>query len=131
VPLHLISCLLEIAFDRFVCPHLDKRVRKLYLPLGGRHFWSRHVYELAYASQRETKFDRANRRACKLRLRLGSDPADDEYPNKPPRMRWATYNRLMDRLVAADAVTDERFKAARAIMDQFVAHPSAELAAAA
>src|SRR6516225_12110783 len=25
----------------FVCPHLNRRVRKLYLPLGGRHFWSR------------------------------------------------------------------------------------------
>src|SRR6516162_5617681 len=67
----------------FVCPHLNRRVRKLY-----------------------------------LRLRLGSDPADDEYPDKPPRMRWATYNRLMDRLVAADAVTDEWLKAARAIVDQ-------------
>jgi hypothetical protein len=41
-------------------------------------------------------------------LRLGGDPADDEYPDKPPRMRWATYNRLMDRLVAADGVADER-----------------------
>jgi hypothetical protein len=36
------------------------------------------------------------------RNRLGGDPAVDEYPDKPPRMRWATYNRLMDRLVAAD-----------------------------
>jgi hypothetical protein len=54
------------------------------------------------------------RRSCWL----GSDPADDEYPDKPPRMRWATYNRLMDRLVAADSVTDEWLKAARAIMDQ-------------
>src|SRR5215472_18795187 len=43
----------------------------------------------------------------KLRLRLGGDPADDEYPDKPPRMGWATYNRLMDRLVAADGVADE------------------------
>src|SRR5262249_1236406 len=92
----------------FVCPHLNRRVRKLYLPLGGHHFWSRRAYELAYASQRETKYDRALRRARKLRLRLGGDPADDEYPDKPPRMRWATYNRLMDRLVAADAVTDEQ-----------------------
>jgi hypothetical protein len=25
----------------------------------------------------------------------------------PPRMRWATYNRLTDRLVAADGVADE------------------------
>ena len=92
----------------FVCPHLNRRVRKLYLPLGGRHFWSRRAYELTYASQRETKFDRALRRARKLRLSLGGDPADDEYPDKPPRMRWATYNRLMDRLVAAGRVTDER-----------------------
>jgi hypothetical protein len=92
----------------FVCPRSNRRVRKLYLPLGGRHFWSRRAYELAYASQRETKYDRALRRARKLRLRLGGDPADDEYPDKPPRMRWATYNRLMDRLVAADGVADER-----------------------
>jgi len=91
----------------FVCPHLNRRVRKLYLPLGGRHFWSRRAYEVAYASQRETKYDRALRRARKLLLRLGGDPTDDEYPNKPPRMRWATYNRLMDRLVAADGVADE------------------------
>jgi hypothetical protein len=64
----------------FVCPHLNRRVRKLYLPLGGRHFWSRRAYELAYRSQRETKYDRALRRARKLRLRLGVDPTDDEYP---------------------------------------------------
>jgi hypothetical protein len=92
----------------FVCPHLNRRVRKLYLPLGGRHFWSRRAYELAYASQRETKYDRALRRARKLRLRLGGDPADDEYPDKLKRMRWTTYNRLMDKLVAADGVADER-----------------------
>ena len=90
-----------------MCPHLNRRVRKLYLPLGGRHFWSRHAYELAYASQRATKFDRTLRRARKLRLRLGGDPTDDEDPDKPPRMRWATYNRLMDRLVAADGVANE------------------------
>ena len=104
----------------FVCPHLNRRVRKLYLPLGGRHFWSRRAYELAYASQRETKFDRALRRARKLRLRLGGDPTDDEYPDKPPRMRWATYNQLMDRLVAADGVAEERLKAARLLWDQTV-----------
>jgi hypothetical protein len=71
---------------------------------------SRGAYELAYASQRETKYDRALRRARKLRLRLGGDPADDEYPDKPPRMRWATYNRLLDKLRAADGVADERLR---------------------
>jgi hypothetical protein len=92
----------------FVCPRLNRRVRKLYLPLGGRHFLSRRAYRLAYASQRETVYDRAMRRARKLCLRLGGDPADDEYPDKPPRMRWTTYKRLMDKLVAADGVADER-----------------------
>jgi len=92
----------------FICPRLNRRVRKLYLPLGGRHFWSRRSYRLAYASQRETVSDRAMRRARKLYQRLGGDPADDEYPDKPKRMRWTTYNRLMDKLVAADGVADER-----------------------
>jgi hypothetical protein len=30
----------------FVCPRSNRRVRKLYLPLGGRHFWSRRAYAL-------------------------------------------------------------------------------------
>jgi hypothetical protein len=30
----------------FVCPQLNRRVRKLYLPLGGRHFWSRRSVAL-------------------------------------------------------------------------------------
>jgi hypothetical protein len=48
--------------------------------------------------------------ARKLRLRLGGDPTDDEYPDKPPRMRWAIYNRLLDKLRAADGVADERLR---------------------
>jgi len=51
--------------------------------------------------------------------RRGGGPTG--YPDKPPRMRWARYNRLMDRLVAADGVAEERLvPAARAwaIMDQ-------------
>jgi hypothetical protein len=67
------------------------------------NFWSRRAYELAYAFQRETKYDRALRRDRKLRLRLGGDPADDEYPDKPPRgcagrrtlCSWTGLSRLM------------------------------------
>src|SRR5262245_5650109 len=92
----------------FICPRRNIRVRKLYLPLGGRHFWSRRAYRLDYGSQRETVHDRAMRRARKLYRRLGGDPVDDEYPDKPPRMRWTTYNRLMDKLRAAEGVADER-----------------------
>jgi hypothetical protein len=92
----------------FICPNENRRVRKLYLPLGARRFRSRHAYRLAYASQRETVHDRAMRRADKLRRRLGGDPLDDGYPEKPPRMRGATYDRLLDRLIAANRVADER-----------------------
>src|SRR5262249_48533164 len=76
----------------FVCPSENRRVRKLYLPPGGRRFRSRQAYGLAYASQRETNYGRAIRRARKLRLRLGGDLAHNSYPEKPSRMRWATYN---------------------------------------
>jgi hypothetical protein len=80
----------------FVCPNENRRVRKLYLPLGARRFRSRGAYRLAYASQRETVHDRAMRRARKLCRRLGDDPMDGHYPEKPPRMRGATYDRLLD-----------------------------------
>lgn len=90
----------------FVCPNENRRVRKLYLPLGLRRFRSRHAYRLAYASQRETERHRALRRAHKLCRRLGGDPADDCYPEKPSRMRWATYNRILEQLVTVDRVAD-------------------------
>ena len=82
----------------FVCPNENRRVRKLYLPLGARRFRSRGAYRLAYASQRETVHDRAWRREHKLRRRLGDDPMDGHYPEKPLRMRWATYNRILKRI---------------------------------
>jgi hypothetical protein len=91
----------------FMCPRLHRRVRKLYLPLGVRHFRSRQAYGLAYASQRETAYDRAMRRAQKLWRRLGGDPADSDYPAKPKRMRWTTYNRLMGELIAAEREVDD------------------------
>jgi hypothetical protein len=95
----------------FMCPRLNCRVRKLYLPLGGRHFRSRQAYGLVYSSQRETAYDRAMRRVHKLYLRLGGDPADDEHPKKPKRMRWTTYHRLVDKLAAAERVVDEMLAA--------------------
>jgi hypothetical protein len=90
-----------------VCPAEGRRVRKLFLPLGRRRFRSRYAYRLAYASQREAVHDRATRRARKLRRRLGGNPADDGDPEKPPWMRWATYARLVDKLIAADRAADE------------------------
>ena len=48
------------------------------------------------------------RRAHKLCRRLGDDPMDGHYPEKPLRMRWATYDRLLDKLIAANRIADER-----------------------
>ena len=33
---------------------------------------------------------------------------DGHYPEKPLRMRWATYNRILDKLIAANRILDER-----------------------
>jgi hypothetical protein len=49
---------------------------------------------------------RARRRARKLWRRLGGESDDDTYPDKPKRMRWKTYNRLMEKLIAADEFAD-------------------------
>ena len=92
----------------FICPQQNRRVRALYLPLGGVHFWCRRAHRLDYASQRESEYNRAIRRAHKLYRRLGGDPADEQYPEKPKRMRWTTYKLLMDKLLAADRFVDER-----------------------
>ena len=90
----------------FICPRENRRVRKLYLPLGAHRFRSRHAYRLAYASQREAFHDRARRRADKLRRRLGGHPMDDHYPEKPRLMRRTTYDRLLNKLIAADGIAD-------------------------
>jgi hypothetical protein len=48
------------------------------------------------------------RRSRKLYRRLVGDWMDDHYPEKPPRMRWATYDQLLGKLMAAEGVADER-----------------------
>ena len=62
----------------FICPGVvngvtcGRRVAKLHGP--GRYFLCRHCYRLAHASQSEGAWDRAMRRANKIRQRLGGDP---------------------------------------------------------
>jgi hypothetical protein len=62
----------------FICPGVvnavacGRRVAKLYEQ--GYYFLCRHRYRLAHASQSEGAWDRALRRANKIRQRLGSDP---------------------------------------------------------
>jgi hypothetical protein len=95
----------------FVCPRENWRVRMLYLPRGARQFASRRAYRLGYASQRETATQRAMRRARKINARLGganTSPFPWQLPDKPKRMHWSTYRKLMQKIAAAELMVNER-----------------------
>jgi len=83
----------------FQCPRTGRRTTKLYLPNGGWHFWSRQAYRLGYASQREGRFGRLQRRAAMLNRQLGGEGSNswDDPPAKPKWMRWQTYERKYER----------------------------------
>jgi len=73
--------------------YCGRRVAVLY---GLReHFACRRCYGLAYASQQESLRERGLLKAQKILLRLGAKPdLLEPFPEKPPRMHWATYQRL-------------------------------------
>ena len=78
----------------FRCParRCGRRVAILY---GGRIFACRHCYELAYPSQRESDYDRAARRADKIREKLGWEHGILNGEGlKPKGMHWRTFERL-------------------------------------
>jgi hypothetical protein len=98
----------------FICPGVvngvtcGRRVVKLYGP--GRYFLCRHCYRLAYASQSEGAWDRAVRRASKIRLRLGGDHGIvAPFPQKPKGMWQRTYERLRERAIEAEIVANRAF----------------------
>jgi len=78
----------------FLCPAsgCGRRVAILY---GGGIFACRHCHELGYPSQREPDYERAARRADKIRDRLGWEPGILNGAGlKPKGMHWRTYDRL-------------------------------------
>ena len=73
--------------------------RKVY----GPRFRCRLCHGLSYECQFESRAQRANRRARKIRRRLGgSDCLMEEFPPRPRGMHWATYRRLEALEAAAD-----------------------------
>jgi hypothetical protein len=93
----------------FACPviHCGRRVAKLY---GGKVFACRQCQQLAYPSQRETPFERYNRRAEKIMERLGWSNEDDQYlKGKPKGMHWQTYHRLLADLHRFEAASNIAF----------------------
>ncbi len=80
----------------FLCPArgCGRRVAILY---GGAIFACRHCYQLVYPSQREKPWDRAARRADRIRDKLGWEPGilnGSEPWNKPKGMHQTTFDRL-------------------------------------
>jgi hypothetical protein len=97
----------------FVCPGVVNGivcscwVTKLYG--AGRYFLCRHCYRLAYASQREDRYDRALRRANKIRTRLGGEPgAASVFPARPKGMHHRTHEALRSAVLNAEIQAEER-----------------------
>ncbi len=79
----------------FLCPALGcgRRVAILY---GGSIFACRHCYQFVFASQRETWYDRAARRADRIREKLDWEPGilNGSGSGKPKGMHWKTFEQL-------------------------------------
>jgi hypothetical protein len=76
--------------------------------LSHRYFLCRHCSQLAYASQYEQPWQRALRRANKLKQRLGIDVGMGEpVPDKPKGMWARTYGCLLDEILQAEILANE------------------------
>ena len=85
----------------FLCPVTGRFATVLWMPPGASKFCSRQAWgrRVAYRSQFQGASDRAylGKERIKARLIGDLDREDWELPPKPKWMRWATYNRFVER----------------------------------
>jgi hypothetical protein len=112
IPLVHASCRFGGSRAYFICPgprdgtDCGRRITKLHL--ARRYFLCRHCNQLAYASQYEQPWQRALRRANKLRQRLGIDVRIAEPIPDKPRGMWArTYDCVLDEILQAEILAHE------------------------
>lgn len=97
----------------FMCPVMNHQCSVLWMPPGAKKFASRQSWgrQVAYASQFQSRYDRALSAAQSLRSRLAEPEwarLDGTDPPKPKWMRWGTYNRILDRADAYESIADEK-----------------------
>ena len=94
----------------FVCRAMNRRCSVLWMPPGATRFCSRHEWgrRAAYASQLQSPIDHAHRGKAKIKARLIGDCDPDEWdlPPKPKGMRWATYNRHVEKFDRYEELLD-------------------------
>ncbi len=83
----------------FLCPGCGRRVCILYG--AGKYFLCRHCHKLTYGSKLESKADQKNRKALKIRRKLGVDPGDSAI-FKPKNMHWKKFYKLRDELLRCE-----------------------------
>jgi len=91
----------------FICPIRGCRRRVAVLYCAGKYFGCRHCYDLVYSSQREERHQWAERKCNAIIRRLGGDPHDEYWPEKPKYMHWKSYNRLLDKAKYYHRVSEE------------------------
>lgn len=103
----------------FLCPSTKRRCQCLYKPAGAFRFRSRHAYRMQYNSQQRDPISRQidNKHAMADRM-LAAGPPEwqarhrrSDFPPKPPRMHWRTYERQLERWLALDEWIDDALKA--------------------
>jgi hypothetical protein len=111
IPIVHLQCRFGGSRAYFICPgpgdgsNCGRRTIKL--NLSSRYFLCRHCNQLAYASQFEAPWQRARRRANKLKQRVGIDVEIGDPFQKPKRMWTRTFDSLLNELLQAEILAYE------------------------